>query len=150
MSIDKKDVWFEDSIAIEDFLELREEVNFQYLSEEEAERVLAHTSYITAAWYGGQCIGLIRVLTDYCVDAYITDVIVHPNCQGQGIGYMLVERALNHLRENSMSVRMACVIYTNQGREPFYSSLGFETLPNDRYGAGMILEMQKEEESNIE
>ena len=147
MTIDLSQVWFEDNISMEDFLYLRDSVGFQDLTVEEAQRVLWNSTKVFTAWYGGQCVGMVRLLTDYCLDALMTDVIVHPNCQGQGIGYKMVGHVLNHLKENLASVRLACVLYANPGKEPFYQSLGFETLPNSRYGAGMMVEYKREIET---
>ncbi|MBR5228283.1 MAG: GNAT family N-acetyltransferase [Firmicutes bacterium] len=147
MTVKKEDVWFENSITIEDFLFLRDSVGFQDLTEEEAKRVLANTTHVQTAWYGGQCVGMVRLLTDYCLDALITDVIVHPNCQGQGIGYLMMENLLNHIKENLASPRLACLLYANKGKEPFYESLGLEKLPNERYGYGMMVEYQKPAET---
>ena len=144
MEIRKEDVWFEDNISMEDFLALRDSVGFQDLTVDEAQTVLFNSTKVFTAWYGGQCIAMVRLLTDYCLDALITDVIVHPNCQGQGVGYMLMQHVLDHLKENLASVRLACLLYANKGKEPFYESLGLEKLPNDRYGYGMMIEMQKE------
>ena len=129
-------------LSVSEFIALRQMVNFQSLQEEQAKLILEKTTYIAAARYEGKCIGITRLIYDYGTDAYITDVIVNPEYQGLGIGKMLVEDVLNFIRKNSFSnVKVACSLYANKGKELFYKKLGFEDLPNDKYGHGMLLEI---------
>lgn len=38
-------------------------------------------------------------------------------------------------------VRIACSLYANPRKEPFYAAYGFQPLPNAQYGHGMLLEL---------
>ena len=38
-------------------------------------------------------------------------------------------------------VKLACSLYANPGKEPFYAKFGFQELPNDKYGYGMLMEL---------
>lgn len=121
---------------------MREAVGFQKLTEEQAETVLANTSYLVNAVYDGKNVGMVRVLTDMLTDAYITDVIVSPDFQGRGLGRKLLEKVLTDLKEYSVNnVKLACCLYANSGKELFYEKFGFRKLPNDKYGYGMLLEL---------
>lgn len=138
--LEKMDIVHE--ISVEDFLSLRQMVGFQKLQKTEAQRILENTSYIAVARLEGKTVGLVRLLFDYGTDAYITDVIVHPEYQGTGIGRLLVEDVLGYVKKNSCTgVRIACSLYANAGKEAFYEKLGFSRLPNDKYGYGMMLEI---------
>ncbi len=141
--IKNENIKFVDNIPVNEFLALREAVGFQKLSTEQAEKVLASTARVTAAVSEGRYIGVIRVLFDYGTDAYLTDVIVSPDCQGLGLGSMLVKNALDFIRENAFEgVTVACTLYANPGKEPFYEQLGFRRLPDEaKYGYGMLLEI---------
>lgn len=133
---------FTTSISAEDFCSLRESVGFQHLTIEQAQTVLSNTALIVHAICDGESAGMIRVLTDTLTDAYITDVIVNPAFQGQGLGRKLLDQVLSALKERSVAnVKLACSLYANPGKEPFYEKFGFETLPNDSYGYGMLLEL---------
>ena len=69
-------------------------------------------------------------------------MIVHPDYQGQGIGGLLVKNALAYLQTHVQpGVRIACSLYANPGKEPFYAAYGFQPLPNAQYGHGMLLEL---------
>ena len=39
------------------------------------------------------------------------------------------------------NVKLVCSLYANPGKEAFYAKLGFEKLPNDKYGYGMLIEL---------
>ena len=143
MIVKSEDIKFVNNIPVNEFLALREAVGFQKLSHQQAEMVLSSTARVTAAVSGDRYIGVIRVLFDYGTDAYLTDVIVSPDCQGLGLGSMLVKNALEFIRENAFDgVTVACTLYANPGKEPFYEQLGFRRLPDEaKYGYGMLLEI---------
>ena len=75
-------------------------------------------------------------------DVYITDVIVNPDFQGKGMGKQLLDKTLEYLKYQSMeNVTLACSLYANPDKEAFYEKFGFEKLPNNMYGYGMLLEL---------
>lgn len=133
---------FKTTISTKEFCRLRESVGFQKLSTEQAETVLSNTPLLINAVHDGRSVGMVRVLTDFVTDAYITDVIVSPDFQGNGLGKQLVNKTLERLKEYSLgNVKLACSLYANPGKEPFYVKFGFEELPNDKYGYGMLIEL---------
>ena len=81
------------TIPVQAFCQLRTAVHFQLLTEPQAKQVLAHTTAVIAIRHGDRYVGITRILFDYGTDAYLTDVIVHPDYQGQGIGGLLVKNA---------------------------------------------------------
>lgn len=140
--MDIDNILWKDTISVEEFCNLREAVGFQKLTMEQAQKVLTNTSLIVSAFYEGQSAGLVRVLTDMVTDAYITDMIIHPDFQGLGLGKMLIDRALICLKTyDSGNVKLACSLYANPGKEPFYEKCGFQKLPKDKYGYGMLKEL---------
>lgn len=133
---------FINRISTEEFCELREAVGFQKLTIEQAEIVISNTTFMVNAVYDGRSVGIVRVLTDMLTDAYITDVIVSPDFQGRGLGRMLLEKMVAALKGHSVkNVKLACCLYANPGKESFYEKFGFQKLPNDKYGYGMLLEL---------
>lgn len=101
---------------------------------------MEHSTYIAVARDNDKAVGMSRVLFDFGYTAYITDVIVHPDYQGQGIGTKLVKMILNFLKENSNEDEfMSYVLIANKGKEKFYEKFGFVARPTDTLGAGMTL-----------
>lgn len=132
---------FKNSISTEEFCRLREAVGFQKLTTEQDKTVLTNTPFLVNAVCNGKSVGVVRVLTDM-LTAYITDVIISPDFQGRGLGRKLMDEALAFLKEHSVrDVKLACSLYANAGKEPFYEKLGFQKLPNEKYGYGMLIEL---------
>ena len=55
---------------------------------------------------------------------------------------LLIENVLEFIKSNSQKgTSVACSLYANKGKENFYGKFGFEKLPNEKYGYGMIIEL---------
>jgi ribosomal protein S18 acetylase RimI-like enzyme len=74
---------------------------------------------------GGKLIGAGRALADGVDCAYLCDVAIHPDYQGQGLGRALVLQ-LRRLVEGHRKV----LLYAAAGKEGFYRGLGFSPLPS--------------------
>ena len=137
-----ENIEFKNTISTEEFCKLRESVGFQTLTAKQAETVIKNMSLIVNAVCSGKSVGIVRVLTDTLTDAYITDVIVSPDFQGKGLGKQLMNKTLESLKSNMVkNVKLACSLYANPGKEVFYEKFGFEKLPNNKYGYGMLIEL---------
>ena len=71
----------------------------------------------------GRIIGAGRVVGDGLDTAYLCDVVVHPERQGEGLGKALVLK----LKELSAGHRKI-ILYANPGTESFYKKRGFLTM----------------------
>jgi GNAT superfamily N-acetyltransferase len=45
---------------------------------------------------GGRQVGMARVVTDYCIVAYLCDVFIHEDYRGHGLGKWLMQSMLDH------------------------------------------------------
>lgn len=141
MIIDTEKLKVRNQVSTEEFIHLRDSVGFQALSRKQAVTALKNTSYVSALDYNGETVGIARLLFDFCTDAYITDVIVLPEFQGNGLGSVLMDDILEFIRKNAfIGTKVACTLYANKEKEEFYKRFGFEKLPNKKYGYGMMLE----------
>ena len=67
-------------------------------------------------------VGFVYVLSDGKVDAFLLDLMVHPDFQGRGIGEALVKHAVDALTADGIR----CIQVTfNPGLEAFYERCGF-------------------------
>lgn len=94
-------------------------------------KMLRHTDLCFSARLDRRLVGFCRVLTDFVYRASLWDIVVHPDCQGRGLGTALLNYALDHplLRSVPMTVT-----YTTQ-LESFLEKMGFES----RQGQMMLL-----------
>jgi len=81
------------------------------------------TSYFHIACYEREkLIGYIDSVSNNVTDAYIQDLMVHPDYQGKGIGTELMNRMITVLKERH--IYMISVVYEEK-LKPFYSRFGF-------------------------
>ena len=89
----------------------------------------------------------MRLLWDGGYIAFLSDVIVDAEFQGQGIGRKLVEACLNKLKSDMKpGYKVKITLNSARGKEPFYEKFGFSVRPNDDAGAGMDQWLIKEEQ----
>lgn len=77
----------------------------------------------------GQQIGLARVITDYATFAYLCDVFVIPEWQGQGIGKKLIEAVCTELE----SLKLRRWALATRDAHGLYEQYGFETAPEGHW-----------------
>lgn len=75
---------------------------------------------------GNRLVGYAAVVSNGVTDAYIQDVMVHPDYQRQGIGRELMQRTLNRLRADG--IYMVSVIYGDAKLSRYYETFGFSTM----------------------
>jgi len=81
------------------------------------------TSYFHISVYDGEkLIGYIDTISNGVTDAYIQDLMVHPEYQGRGIGTELMNRTIAYLKEKR--IYMISVIF-DEKLLPFYKRFGF-------------------------
>ena len=83
---------------------------------------LRNSDTVFSAWDGDRLIGLINVLDDSIMTAYIHYLLVDPEYQGQCIGKELTRMTLEKYKEY---LRILLISY--EDGVAFYESLGFKT-----------------------
>lgn len=130
----------ENDISVEEYLELRARVDWKVLSRKQADAVIEKSLFfVKAVDTNGRIAGMGRIVGDGAVICYIQDLIVSPDCQGLGIGSLIITRLIEYAREirEDDTTMMLCLMCA-KGREPFYLKHGFMSRPTDTLGPGMI------------
>lgn len=123
-------------LPIEDYLALRKVVGWHTRDAATAAQGLRGSLYLVSAWRGGEVVGIARIVGDGVTVFYIQDVVVHPDCQGQGVGNGLMRHVLAYVEAHAC--RGAVVgLMAAAGKEGFYERYGFQSRPNEHHGAGM-------------
>ena len=86
-------------------------------------QALAGSFCAAGAFVDGKLVGMGRVLSDGVSDAYIQDVVVHPDFRKQGIGGKIVKFLVAELERHGIDW---IALVGEPGTEKFYSNLGFE------------------------
>jgi predicted N-acetyltransferase YhbS len=69
-----------------------------------------------------EVVGFGRAISDGGKNACLLDVAVLPEYQGKGIGIMIVDSILDHLKGCNV------LLFANPGREAFYERFGFRKM----------------------
>ena len=91
---------YTNSITPEDYMELRKKVGWFEFPLEEAKAGLDNAYMVLCARDGKKAVGLMRLLWDGGYVAVISDVMVDPEYQGQGIGRHLVESCIQRIKKD--------------------------------------------------
>jgi ribosomal protein S18 acetylase RimI-like enzyme len=96
--------------------------------EEESEERIARTKYlfdiseyVSFAYDGERLVGVARAITDGAEEAYIQNVAVDPSYQGYGIGWQVVVKLSEEIKQNGLNP----FLHTHPGAVGFYNRKGF-------------------------
>jgi ribosomal protein S18 acetylase RimI-like enzyme len=127
----------------EEYNWLRAQVGWRTNPEDVIRKALPNSLYGVCAYQAGQLVGMARVIGDAGLVYYIQDVIVLPECQGQGIGAQMMDRVMKYIREHA-SQNSTIGLMSAKGKEAFYEKYGFKVRPTEKLGAGMTIFWRKE------
>ena len=129
---------FTDQITPEEYMGLRKEVGWVEFPIEEAEACVKNAYFVICVRDEDKAIGVVRLLWDGGYVAFLSDLIVDPGYQGQGIGRKLVETVIRRIREEMKpGYKVKLTLNSSRGKEPFYEKFGFRARPNEDAGAAM-------------
>ena len=129
---------YNNTLSAKEYCELRHAVNGQPIAEDQAQSGIDHSDFVIACRDENKIVGCARIFWDKGYIAYLADVMVQPEYQGQGIGKKLVEFCISYVQsqlKEGWSIKV--VIVSAKGKEPFYEKFGFQVRPNENDGAGM-------------
>ena len=125
-------------ITPEEYMGLRKMVGWVEFPLEQARACIEKANFILCVRDDEKAIGVVRLLWDGGYIAFLSDVIVDPDYQGQGIGRKLVEAGISKLREGMKpGYKVKLTLNSAKGKEPFYEKFGFRVRPNEDAGPGM-------------
>ena len=137
---------YDEFITPEEYMGLRKMVGWVQFPLEQAKACIDKAFMILCVRDDEKAIGVVRLLWDGGYIAFLSDVIVDPLYQGQGIGRKLVEASIRKLKdEMKPGYKVKLTLNSAIGKEPFYEKFGFRVRPNEDAGPGMDQWLIKEE-----
>lgn len=128
----------------EDYMALRKKVGFFDLTIDQAHKSLNNAITVICAYDDGKLVGMGRLIGDGAVICYIQDLMVDPACQGKSVGKTLVKKLTECARALvSPGTQMYLGLMSVKGTEAFYEKCGFVRRPNERFGSGLTLVIDK-------
>ena len=73
---------------------------------------------------------------------FLKDIIVHPKFRNKGVGTIVVNTLLERIRLICCDHAYVGLMST-VGAEGFYEKFGFITRPNNHFGSGMVMYVEK-------
>ena len=104
--------------------DLREAVGWNRMEKEYGDPHLS-SYYHIAVYNKDVLIGYVDCVSNGVTDAYIQDLMVHPDYQGTGIGTSLMNKMITYLKEQQ--IYMISVVY-DESLKVFYEKFGFYTM----------------------
>ena len=127
-----------DYITAEEYMSLRKMVGWVQFPLEEAQICIDNAYMVLCVRDDDKAIGVVRLLWDGGYIAFLSDVIVDPEYQGQGIGRKLVESCIERLKKDMKpGYKVKLTLNSAKGKEPFYEKFGFTVRPNEDAGPAM-------------
>jgi len=127
----------------EQFCDLQEAVGFGRPKAVQIEKALRNCLYFVSAEVDGEVVGMGRIVGDGAKIVYIQDVFIKPEFQGKGIGKAIMADLMNYIKENAVvDTTITIGLMSAREKEGFYKKLGFRERPNEKEGAGMVMQMK--------
>lgn len=128
-------LWADEVPSLDDYFALREATGLGAFPAEAARIGLAATLCAVSARDGdGRLVAMARLIGDGGCFAQVTDVAVHPDLQGQGIGTQVMKRLMARAKERLPKGCYVSLI-ADPGAERLYARFGF----TDRHGMAVTL-----------
>lgn len=129
----------EQSLSVDEFILLYNSVGWNPPEKEQVALALNNSNYTICVKDGEKTIGMGRVIGDKAMSFFIKDVAVLPEYQGQGIGRIIINSIIEHIKTSVPKGYGVCVeLISSKGMEPFYEKFGFGKKPSDGMGHGMM------------
>lgn len=128
----------ENSLNVDDFINLRKTGPFIEYEKEDVEIALKNNLYSVSVYKDNQVIGIVRIVGDGRICFFIKDLVVHPDYKGKKIGALLMKYIFKYIEENACYNAYIGLMAT-VNTEGFYEKFGFIRRPNENHGAGMIM-----------
>ena len=129
---------YTDRITPEEYMELRRKVGWMEFPLEEAKACVENAYLMLCVRDDEKVIGLARLLWDGGYVAFLSDVLVVPEYQGQGLGRKLVKTVIQRIRDDMKpGYKVKLTLNSAMGKEPFYEKFGFRARPNENSGPAM-------------
>lgn len=104
--------------------ELRQSVGWNGM-ESSYIKSLENSYFYICCYDENNLIGFLDVVSNGVTDAYIQDVIVHPDYQRKGIGTNLINTAIDKLKQDHI---YAISVLFDEELAPFYKRFGFNIM----------------------
>lgn len=125
-------------MRVDEFAELFASAGWACPTREQMAAAINHSTKSFLVRHKGIAVATINWLGDYGMHWFMKEFIVSKEFQGQMIGTLLYRFSENFIKSTLREGWKACIdLRASKGKEPFYRSLGFQTMSEHETGSGM-------------
>ena len=135
------------SPTIEEYHLLREEIGWGTPDVEASATSLANALFTVCLEKEDELIGIGRIVGDGGLFFYIQDLIIRKNHRGKGYADIIMKELIHYLSQNVRSGAFVA-LFSAKGVEGLYEKYGFISRPNEQFGAGMFIPIEKLKKQN--
>lgn len=129
------DITISTDLVASEYLELVNAIGWKNLKTEQVERGLNNSMFKYKAVINGKTVGMARLVGDFGCHGMLTDVVVHPDYQGKGIGKKLVMEIMKSINDMlTPGDKFLVELLPCAGKRDFYIKLGFKYKPENMDG----------------
>ena len=129
---------YSEQITPEEYLALRKTAGWMEFPLEEAAACVNNAYLMLCVRDEDKVIAAARLLWDGGYVAFLSDLVVDPAYQGQGIGRKLMENVIQRIKADMKpGYKVKLTLNSSKGKEAFYEKFGFRKRPNEDAGAAM-------------
>lgn len=114
-------------LDIDKIEELRQSVGWsRKRSDKKWREILSKSSFVYSVWDGKKLVGMGRILEDGIMCMFY-DIVVHKDYQGKGIGYKIMKKLVDHVKDKKYtSIGLFAWDKNSKFLFPFYKEFGFK------------------------
>ena len=131
-------VTISNGITPDNFAAMRKVCDMSQLDSVLVSRAINGSLFSLSAMNGSRIVGMARIVGDGAFAFNLYDLLVAPAWRRRGIGTMIMQEVMRRVAKYRESEEWAVLsLFCAQGKEGFYSRLGFRELDGGLFGSGM-------------
>ena len=128
----------DNELQADDFIRLFASAGWGEVPKDMVETSLANSYATFSVKSGDKVIAMARLLGDGAMSFFLKDLVVDPDCQGCGIGRVLLTHVEEYIRAKlKPGWKGYLQLVSAKGKEEFYQRLGYIAHPHEHSGPGM-------------
>ena len=131
---------YKNDLSVEEYHELYSSAGWITPPKEQIKKALQNSLLTVKAEIDGATVGMGRLIGDGSLSFMVKDVAILPKYQRQGIGKMIMESMITHIKQQIPKGQNVCVeLFSGFEKEAFYEQFGFDKKPDGFVGHGMMM-----------
>jgi GNAT superfamily N-acetyltransferase len=128
-------------LTVDEYSKLVDSVGWKKIGDKQIEKALKNSMYVVKAIVNAKTVGMGRLIGDFACRGMITDIVINPDYQNQGIGKEIVlnikEYIANYIDKGEKFLIELC---PTVGKRNFYINCGFKYKPEITDGMYLWIE----------